>query len=97
MRPIAAFVLGLIVGWVIEWIIDWIYWRRRTAEMTRRLQAAEAQLPREAELDIVGGPVCIPYGEGVYRWWNVKTASGQAGWSSEGSLMGQQYFLEPLP
>ncbi len=50
MSPIAAFVLGLIVGWVIEWIIDWIYWRRRIAEMTQRLQAAEAQIPQQADL-----------------------------------------------
>jgi predicted flap endonuclease-1-like 5' DNA nuclease len=50
MSPIAAFILGLIVGWVIEWIIDWIYWRRRLAEITRRLEAAEAQLPQMADL-----------------------------------------------
>ena len=39
-------------------------------------------------LDIIGGPVCIPYGAGVYRWWNVKTATGETGWSAEGSLGG---------
>jgi hypothetical protein len=48
-------------------------------------------------LEILGGPVCIPYGSGVYRWWNVKTAAGPAGWSAEGALTGQTYFMDPVP
>lgn len=51
MSTSAAIVLGLIIGWAIEWIIDWIYWRRQIAEMTRRLEAAEARLPQEADLN----------------------------------------------
>jgi predicted flap endonuclease-1-like 5' DNA nuclease len=49
MNAVTAFVLGLVVGWVIEWIIDWVYWRRRTAELTRRLEIAESRQPQEAE------------------------------------------------
>lgn len=49
-----------------------------------------------ATLDIVGGPVCIPYGEGVYRWWNVNTASGSTGWSAEASLTSKIYFMAPV-
>jgi predicted flap endonuclease-1-like 5' DNA nuclease len=49
MNAVTAFILGLIVGWVIEWIIDWVYWRRRTAEMTRRMEHAEARLSQTAE------------------------------------------------
>ncbi len=48
-------------------------------------------------LDIIGGPVCVPYGAGVYRWWNVKAATGETGWSAEGSLTGKDYFLDPVP
>jgi len=48
------------------------------------------------QLDLIGGPVCIPYGEGVYRWWNVKASAGERGWSAEGSLTGKDYFLEPV-
>jgi predicted flap endonuclease-1-like 5' DNA nuclease len=50
MNTVTAFVLGLIIGWGIEWIIDWVYWRRRTAEMTRRLELAESRQPQEAVL-----------------------------------------------
>jgi hypothetical protein len=49
-----------------------------------------------ATLDIVGGPVCIPYGEGVYRWWNVNTTSGSTGWSAEASLTSKIYFMAPV-
>jgi cytoskeletal protein RodZ len=48
------------------------------------------------QLEIIDGPMCIPYGEGVYRWWNVKTTTGETGWSAEGSLLGKNYFLDPL-
>ena len=50
-----------------------------------------------ARLDIIGGPVCIPYGSGMYRWWNVKMPNGTTGWSAEGSLAGKRYFMEPVP
>lgn len=53
--------------------------------------------PPGTKLLVTGGPVCIPYGIGVFRWWNVKTASGGVGWSAEGSLTGKLYFIDPLP
>lgn len=67
---------------------------RKTAGMNQPILLTN--LPG-ATLEIIGGPVCIPYGEGVYRWWNVKTPNGTTGWSAEGSLLGKFYFLEPLP
>jgi hypothetical protein len=48
-------------------------------------------------LDIVGGPVCIPYGGGAFWWWEVKSPKGMTGWSAEGSLGGTIYFLSPSP
>jgi outer membrane biosynthesis protein TonB len=49
------------------------------------------------KLDVLGGPVCLPYNNGAYQWWNVKTAAGTSGWSAEASLTGKTYFMEPLP
>jgi hypothetical protein len=48
------------------------------------------------KLDIIGGPLCIPYNDGAYLWWNVRQPDGVTGWSAEGSLEGQFYFLEPI-
>lgn len=53
--------------------------------------------PPGTSLEIVGGPVCIPYGSGVYRWWNVKTPAGTLGWSAEAALSGGTYFMAPVP
>ncbi len=53
--------------------------------------------PPNVKLDVIGGPTCIPYQSGAYLWWNVKTADGTAGWSAEGSLSGNFYFLRPIP
>jgi hypothetical protein len=50
-----------------------------------------------SRLEIIGGPVCLPYSFGVYRWWNVQLSNGTKGWSAEGSIMGMEYFLVPLP
>lgn len=46
-------------------------------------------------LEIIGGPFCIPYLDGAYRWWQVQRPDGQIGWSAEGSLNRFYYFLEP--
>jgi predicted flap endonuclease-1-like 5' DNA nuclease len=51
MNTVTAFILGLLVGWVIEWIIDWVYWRRRTAELTRKLESAEKSGGGRPELE----------------------------------------------
>lgn len=48
-------------------------------------------------LDVIGGPVCLPYNNGMHRWWNVRLANGIIGWSAEGPLRGTEYFLSPLP
>jgi hypothetical protein len=50
-----------------------------------------------SKVEIVGGPVCIPYQNGAYLWWNVKTADGITGWSAEASLSQNFYFLQPVP
>jgi predicted flap endonuclease-1-like 5' DNA nuclease len=50
MNAGTGFVLGLITGWAIEWVIDWVYWRRRTADITRRLEAAESGAAQGGEL-----------------------------------------------
>ena len=56
----------------------------------------QTNLPGQ-KLDIIGGPVCTPYGSGAYQWWNVKTSAGVTGWSAEASLDGKTYFLQPVP
>jgi hypothetical protein len=49
------------------------------------------------EVEIIGGPECIPYWTGAYLWWQIKLADGRTGWSAEGSLHGSFYFMEPIP
>jgi hypothetical protein len=48
------------------------------------------------QLAIIGGPVCEPYQDGAYLWWQVQRPDGESGWSAEGSLTEQFYFLEPV-
>ena len=48
-------------------------------------------------VEVIGGPVCIPYQNGAYQWWNLQSADGITGWSAEGSLSSNLYFLEPVP
>lgn len=67
---------------------------RKAAGMDQEIVATH--LPTTL-LDILGGPVCIPYDTGVYRWWNVKTADGAVGWSAESALNTNTYFMEPAP
>lgn len=47
-------------------------------------------------VEIIGGPVCLTFRRGTYRWWNVMMEDGRTGWMAEGSLNGQDYFLAPL-
>jgi hypothetical protein len=47
-------------------------------------------------LEIIGGPVCTPYENGAYMWWQVQRPDGNAGWSAEGSARRFFYFLEPV-
>ncbi len=50
-----------------------------------------------SKVEIIGGPVCTPYQNGAYLWWNVKTTDGVTGWSAEASLSKNFYFLQPVP
>jgi len=54
---------------------------------------------RGLELEVVGGPVCYPYEDGAYLWWEVKDPNGEVGWSAEGELATKLYFfyfLKPI-
>jgi hypothetical protein len=50
-----------------------------------------------ATLKILDGPVCVPYLDGAYLWWQVQTASGKTGYSAENYYNGLGYYLKPLP
>jgi hypothetical protein len=53
--------------------------------------------PPGTQVEVISGPMCIPYQGGAYLWWNLETADGVTGWSAEASLTDRFYFLEPLP
>jgi len=51
----------------------------------------------DTRVEIIGGPVCTPYLNGAYMWWQVRRLSDSStGWSAEGSATGNNYFLEPV-
>lgn len=47
------------------------------------------------QVEIIGGPQCLPYWTGSYMWWQIQLPDGRIGWSAEGSLHGSFYFMEP--
>jgi hypothetical protein len=47
------------------------------------------------QVEVVGGPECVPYWTGAYVWLQIKLPDGRIGWSAEGSLHGSFYFMEP--
>jgi hypothetical protein len=47
------------------------------------------------QVEIIGGPECVPYWTGAYMWWQIQLPDGRVGWSAEGSLHGSFYFIEP--
>jgi hypothetical protein len=49
------------------------------------------------QVEIIGGPECVPYWTGAYMWWQIRLPDGRTGWSAEGSLHGSFYFMEPAP
>ena len=51
----------------------------------------------DTKVEVVGGPVCLPYFVGAYVWWQIKLPDGRIGWSAESSLRGKFYFMEPSP
>ncbi len=48
-------------------------------------------------LKVLDGPVCVPYLDGAYLWWQVETSSGKTGYSAENYYNGLGYYLKPLP
>jgi len=46
-------------------------------------------------VQVIGGPQCVPHFTGAYVWWQIKLPDGQTGWSAEGSQFGSFYFMEP--
>jgi hypothetical protein len=49
------------------------------------------------QVEIIGGPVCTPVGNGAYLWWQIRLPDGSEGWSAETQLNRPSYFLEPVP
>ncbi len=48
-------------------------------------------------LKVLQGPVCVPYQDSAYLWWQVESPAGMTGWSVENNLNGRAYYLEPVP
>lgn len=47
------------------------------------------------QVEVIGGPVCLPYLISAYVWWQIRLPNGELGWSAESSLFGRFYFMEP--
>lgn len=47
------------------------------------------------QVDVIGGPVCVPYFIGAHLWWEIRLPNGQTGWSAEASWRGAFTFMEP--
>jgi hypothetical protein len=46
------------------------------------------------QVEVIGGPECVPYWTGAYQWWQIRLPDGREGWSAEGSVHGAFYFME---
>jgi type IV secretory pathway VirB10-like protein len=53
--------------------------------------------PSGTTVKVLDGPVCVPYLDGAYLWWQVETSSGKTGYSAENFYNGLGYYLKPLP
>jgi hypothetical protein len=53
--------------------------------------------PSGTTVKVLDGPVCVPYLDGAYLWWQVQTSSGKTGYSAENYYNGLGYYLKPLP
>ncbi len=53
--------------------------------------------PINTQAEVIGGPVCTPVGDRVYKWWQIRLPDGTEGWSAESQLNNPSYFLEPIP
>lgn len=49
------------------------------------------------QVEVIGGPECVPYWTGAHVWWQIKLPDGRVGWSAERPLHGTYYFMEPRP
>ncbi len=47
-------------------------------------------------VDVLQGPLCVPYLNSAYWWWEIRNTEGVIGWSVEAMLNGAEYFLAPL-
>ncbi len=52
--------------------------------------------PALAVVDVLRGPLCVPYLNSAYWWWEIRNDRGVTGWSVEAMLNGAVYFLAPL-
>lgn len=52
--------------------------------------------PAGVIVDVLQGPVCVPYLTSAYWWWEIRNAEGVTGWSVEATINGAVYFLGPL-
>ena len=52
--------------------------------------------PALAIVDVLQGPLCVPYQESAYWWWEIRNDRGVTGWAVEAKLNGAEYFLAPL-
>jgi hypothetical protein len=52
--------------------------------------------PAGSVVMVLQGPVCVPYLNSAYLWWQVTNPDGVTGWSAENYLLGQRYYLEPI-
>ncbi|HWR64513.1 MAG TPA: hypothetical protein VN364_00195 [Bellilinea sp.] len=64
-----------------------------TPEMTDNVFDAN---PAGVVVDVLQGPVCVPYLTGAYWWWEIRNAEGVTGWSVEATINGAVYFLGPM-
>ena len=78
----------------------------QTARIVQRLNMRDAASitapvlttnPVDARVEIIGGPVCTPVGDGAYLWWQIRLANRAEGWSAESPLNEATYLLEPVP
>lgn len=53
-------------------------------------------MPIGTTVEILAAPVCTPYQNGAYLWWQVVLPDGTQGWAAEASLTQSNYFLTPI-
>jgi len=51
--------------------------------------------PAGETVEVLQGPLCVPYQDSAYLWWQIRNPKGVVGWSVEATLNGSVYFLGP--